>query len=153
MTALFAKYGKIALALAAIFLSGQAIGWMLAWHSSDARHEAPSDPQRWTEHMLERLQKDLDLTPEQMGPIRTELMATAQQMERQRELALFQIHLQLLKLHDDLSIKLSSEQQKRLAQSRAKLAESTKVKFPRLLRETDAPADIKPTSTPHAPSQ
>lgn len=138
-----AKYGRLALALAAIFLSGQAIGWMLAVRSSEAHQGVPTDPERWREQMLARLRKELQLTPEQEEPVRQYLANTAQRMQRDRDRAMFQIHLQLLKLHDELGPTLTPDQQKTLAESRRQLAQSLQLKFPELLRDTDRPKDFQ----------
>jgi hypothetical protein len=151
MTGLVQKYGKIALALLAIFASGQMIGWMLALNSCEARHDIPSDARAWSEEMLSRLQEDLDLKPEQAEPIRRRLEAVAGRIEEQRDLALFQIHLELLKLHDDLEPDLTPAQQKTLARSRGKLRESIQAKFPQLLRDTALPSEFKAQS-PEAPT-
>lgn len=143
MMHVLAKYGRLALALAAIFLSGQAIGWLLAVRSSEAHQEVPSDPERWQEYMLARLREELKLTPEQEEPVRQRLAETAQRMQRDRDRALFQIHLQLLKLHDELGPTLTPDQQKTLAESRRKLTQSIRQKFPKLLRDTDRPKDFQ----------
>jgi hypothetical protein len=147
MSGLLQKYGKIALALLAIFASGQVIGWMLALNSCEARHDIPADAPAWTEEMLSRLKDDLDLQPDQVESIRQRLEAVAGRIEQQRDLALFQIHLELLKLHDDLEPNLTPAQQKRLARSRGKLRESIQAKFPQLLRDTALPPEFKPQSS------
>lgn len=148
MTSLLTKYGKIALALAAIFLSGQVIGWMLALHSCEARQEVAASPERWSDQMLARLQDDLKLTAEQAPAVRGKLDAVSSRMQHTRDSALFQIHLELLKLHDDLSPDLQPEQQKKLAASRQKLAQSTAEKFPQLMRDTALPPELKGDAAP-----
>ncbi len=148
MIPILSKYGRLALALAAIFLSGQAIGWLLAVRTSEARLEVPSDPQRWREHMLARLRDDLKLTPEQETVVGQHLATTAERMKRDRDRALFQIHLQLLKLHDELGPTLTVDQQKTLAESRRKLAESVQQKFPELLRDTERPPGFQEAPPP-----
>jgi hypothetical protein len=148
------KYGKIALALVAIFASGQIIGWMLALNSCEARHDVPPDASKWSAQMLSRLEGDLDLRGDQIEPIRKQLDSVATRMQRQRDLALFQIHLELLKLHDDLAPSLTPDQQKKLYRSRQNLRQSTQDKFPQLLRDTTLPPEFKPQAPPEhaAPS-
>lgn len=140
MTRFLAKYGKIALALAAIFLSGQVIGWMLALHSCEARQQVAVETDRWSDQMMARLQDDLRLTGKQAPEVKAKLEAASSRMQHKRDSALFQIHLELIKLHDDLAPGLSPDQRKKLAASRQKLVESTGAKFPGLLRETAVPA-------------
>jgi hypothetical protein len=147
MTRLFAKYGKIALALAAIFLSGQVIGWMLALHSCEARPEVPADPQRWSDQMMIRLHDDLGLTADQSPAVRAKLESVSARMKQKRDSALFQIHLELIKLHDDLSPELSPGQREKLARSRRKLVQSTGEKFPELMRDTAMPPATGDPST------
>ena len=146
MTSLLQKYGKIALALVAIFASGQVIGWMLALNSCEAHHGAPAEAPKWSAEMLSRLDGDLELRPDQIDPVRQQLDSAASRMQRQRDLALFQIHLELLKLHDDMAPNLTPDQQKKLAKSRVKLRESIQAKFPQLLRDTALPPEFKPQS-------
>ena len=143
MTGFITKYGKIALALAAIFLSGQVIGWMLALHSCEARQQAAPDTERWSDQMMARLQEDLALSDTQAPAVKLKLDAVSSRMKQKRDSALFQIHLELIKLHDDLAPGLTPEQQKKLAQSRRKLVLSTVAKFPELLRDTALPPEIR----------
>ena len=143
MTGFLAKYGKIALALAAIFLSGQVIGWMLALHSCDARQQVAVDTERWSDQMMARLRDDLGLTEDQAPEVKAKLEAVSSRMQQKRDSALFQIHLELIKLHDDLAPGLDPAQRKKLAASRRKLVESTSAKFPDLLRETSVPAEVQ----------
>lgn len=142
MTSLLAKYGKIALALAAIFLSGQVVGWMLALHSCDARQPVPVDQERWADHMMARLQKDLELSEAQAPAVRARLEAVSSKLQQKRDSALFQIYLELIKLHDDLSPGMTGEQQKELAISRKRLVDTVRQKFPQLLRETAVPPEV-----------
>jgi hypothetical protein len=151
MTGFFTKYGKIALALVAIFLSGQVIGWMLALHSCEARQQVAVDTERWSDEMMARLQDDLGLNKNQARGVKTKLDAASSRMQQKRDSALFQIHLELIKLHDDLAPGLTPEQQKKLAASRKKLVESTSVKFPDLLRETAVPANLHQPAQPTPP--
>ena len=153
MTSLLQKYGKIALALFAIFASGQVIGWMLALNSCEAHHDVPADAPKWSAEMLSRLEEDLDLEPGQIDAIRQQLDSVATRMQGQRDLALFQIHLELLKLHDDLAPNLTVDQQKKLAKSREKLRQSIQAKFPQLLRDTALPPEFKPQTPPIPPVQ
>jgi hypothetical protein len=151
MSGFIAKYGKIALALAAIFLSGQVIGWMLALHSCEARQPVTTDTERWSDQMMARLQDDLDLTPGQAPEVRAQLEAVSSRMKQKRDSALFQIYLELVKLHDDMAPGMTPEQKIKLASSRKKLIESINSKFPDLLRATAVPPEATqpaPTNTP-----
>jgi hypothetical protein len=131
------KYGKIALALVAIFLSGQAIGWMLATHRSEGRSTPPSaDSDQWTREMLARLRSDLELTDAQVKAIEPRLRETSQQIQQERDRAMFQIHLHLVKLHDDLAPSVTPEQKIKLDRSRQNLIELMKRKFPHFLRDS-----------------
>ena len=151
MTGLLAKYGKIALALVAIFLSGQVIGWMLALHSCEARQQVPPDQERWADQMMVRLQKDLKLSEAQESAVRARLDAVSSRLQQKRDSALFQIYLELIKLHDDLAPGMNADQQKELAISRKRLVDALRQKFPDLLRETDVPPEVLEPAKSTAP--
>jgi hypothetical protein len=137
MPPLVQKYGKIALALLAIFASGQAIGWMLATHPCQGGGTpAASASEQWTQEMLARLKSDLDLTDAQVQPIEARLRETAQQIQHERDRAMLQIDLELVKLHDDLSSAVTPEQKIRLDQSRKNLVELIRRKYPQFLRDS-----------------
>ncbi|MFN0130521.1 MAG: hypothetical protein ACKV19_27995 [Verrucomicrobiales bacterium] len=142
MTTFFSKYGKIALAWAAIFLSGQVIGWVMAWHSCDARQAVAADTERWSAQMMARLQEDLELGDDQVITVKSKLDLTSARLEQKRDAAMFQIHLEILKLHDDLSPGLTESQRKKLAISRQKLIDSMRQKFPELLSGTEVPPEV-----------
>ncbi len=150
-TGFIAKYGRIVLALAAIFLSGQVIGWMIALHSCEARQSVAADTERWSAQMMARLQDDLDLSDGQSAAVRAKLDATTGRLQQKRDSALFQIHLELIKLHDDLAVGLRPDQQKRLANSRRKLVDSTQRKFPHLLQGAAVPGETQDSAEPTSP--
>jgi hypothetical protein len=89
----------------------------------------------------------VDQTPE----VKAKLDAVSSRMKQKRDSALFQIHLELIKLHDDLAPGLSPDQKKKLALSRRKLVESTGRKFPDLLRDTAVPPEVLEPATTTAP--
>lgn len=151
MTTFFSKYGKIALAWAAIFLSGQVIGWVLAWHSCDARQAVAADTERWSAQMMARLQEDLELDDDQVTTVKSKLDLTSARLQQKRDAAMFQIHLELLKLHDDLAHGLTESQRKKLAISRQKLIDLTRRKFPELLRGTEVPPEVREAAEPTSP--
>jgi len=151
MLSLITKYGKLALALIAIFLSGQAIGWMLAWHSCEARPHVPADPDRWAAHMMARLREDLRLSDAQVPAVQARLDAASSKLQHTRDAALFQIHLELIKLHDDLVPGLTEDQKNKLATSRRNLVDSTAAKFPEFLRRTAVPPAPPESTTPTPP--
>lgn len=145
------RYGQIALAMFAIFLSGQAIGWMLASQACHARQQSelpPGDAHAWADQMLLRLQEDLELAPGQIAPVKQRLQSHSRRIERERHRALFHIHLQLLELHDELREGLSEEQQKRLAASRQNLLQSLQEKFSDLLSDPQLQPEFKPGTQP-----
>ncbi len=149
MKAFFQKYGRIALALLLIFASGQVVGWVLALRSCQASTPAQTDTDVWAQDMLARLRTELDLQPDQLQRAETALVGRTKKIERERDRAMLQIHLELLKLHDDLEPGLTPPQKIKLADSRKKLRESINRKFASLLSEpvpppvTDAPTPLE----------
>jgi hypothetical protein len=93
--------------------------------------------------MLSRLEADLDLTPAQSATIRQQLLSSSRQMQRERDRAMFQIYLQLLKLHDDLAPSVTDKQKVRLEVSRRDLLESIKRKFPQFLSDPALKPELK----------
>lgn len=128
MKPLTAQHCKIGAALLAIFLSGQGLGFVFASLVDNGITPAPSEiavpsppPESWADDALNRLRSDLDLTPSQEGALRPILDGTGTNIVRQRERALFQIHLQLLAAHDDMAGLLNPDQQAKLKASRDSL--------------------------------
>jgi hypothetical protein len=105
----------------------------------------------WTDEMLARLVDDLDLTPVQVTDVRRQLSSTARQMQHDRDRAMFQIHVQILKLHDDLGNLVTADQKPRLERSRREVLESIRQKFPQFLSDPALAPELKSASD--SPSQ
>jgi hypothetical protein len=126
MTRLTQNLGLIALALAAIFLCGGGSGYVVAsLHTAGERQDPAPPPANseaaWADQALDRLAAQLDLDPAQRAAIAPVIAGTSETITRQRERALFQIHLQLLATHDAISSHLNPTQKARLAKSREML--------------------------------
>ncbi|MGI8604589.1 MAG: hypothetical protein ACR2OZ_16580 [Verrucomicrobiales bacterium] len=146
MTDFMRKYGRIALALIIIFLSGQGVGWMLASRSCHGNPApAPTDSQEWSGQMLARLTDDLDLREQQAAPVRARLNETSLKMAQERDRAMFRIYLQLFKLHDDLTPEIDAKQKIRLDRSRKALLQSIKQRFPQFLSDPALAPELKPS--------
>jgi hypothetical protein len=144
------KYGTIGFSILLIFLSGQGIGWMLATHNCQGTPPPTVDADKWTEEMLSRLVEDLDLGPDQAVGVRRQLSNTASQMQHERDRAMFQIHLQILRLHDDLESSVTPGQKPRLQQSRQEVIESIRRKFPQFLSDPALGPELKSATDPPA---
>lgn len=90
----------------------------------------------WADQARERLTADLGLSSGQNEKIRPLLDHAADEVFRERDRSLLQMHLRLLEVHDTLAKEgdLSEPQKNRLAQSRAKLKDSILSRFAAILR-------------------
>lgn len=146
MKRLATEHWRIAAALAAIFLGGQVFGYVLATRDRERPPAAvepavpdpgtADDPTEWTGAVVARLSDELALRPEQAAAIEPLVQSTALKVARQRQRTLFQIHLQLLELHDELDPLLDSDQQDRLRLARKELETTIRERFAPLLDES-----------------
>ncbi len=108
---------RLTVGFALVFLAGIAIGLFVgAAHAHRAflgRHSHPL-----TERMRNRLQADLQLTPEQMQKISPILARTAQQLEDIRTDTGLRVSETLRQAHEEMASYLSLEQRKKLETSR-----------------------------------
>lgn len=137
--------GKVALALLVIFASGIAVGW----YGHDARKAAidtappannSADAARhWTERAMSTLSQELQLTAEQERKIRPLLQEASRKMDLDRERALFQLHLQVLRVHDEMRHQLRPDQVPALDRMRVRLQQDIKRRFAPLLNDPAQP--------------
>ena len=138
--------GKVALALLVILASGIALGW----YGHDVR-KAPgaanppanntADAARhWTERAMVTLGQELQLTAEQEQKIRPLLQEVSRKMDLDRERALFQLHLQVLRVHDELRPQLRPDQVPALDAMSLRLQQDIKRRFAPLLKDPAQPA-------------
>jgi hypothetical protein len=137
--------GKVALALLVIFASGIAVGWF----GRDAR-KAPLEPaalanntadaaRHWTDRAIITLSQELQLTAGQEQEIRPLLHEASRKMDLDRERALFQLHLQVLRVHDEMRHLLRPDQVPALERMRARLQQDIKLRFAPLLNDPALP--------------
>ena len=136
---------KVALALLVIFASGIGLGWF----TRDAQ-KPPADPtppadnqaaaaSHWTDHAMTTLTRELHLTADQQRDIRPLLQDASGKLDLDRERALFQLHLQVLKVHDDMRPFLQPDQLHALDRMKARLQDDIKRSFSALLKDPAHP--------------
>jgi hypothetical protein len=130
-------------ALLLIFLGGQVFGYVLG--ARNAHPESGPSPseiaaQGWSEKALLALQKSLNLNEEQMKMARPILDSTGEKIVKERQRALFQIHLYALSVHDDLWAALEPDQQAKLRKSRKRTKQTIEKRFSSLLDANSGPA-------------
>lgn len=136
---------KVALALLMIFASGIGLGWFVhaARMIQTALPQQANDPEsaarHWTEGAMKTLSRELKLTPEQESAIRPLLQDASGKMELDRERVLFQLHLQVLKVHDDMRSHLRPDQLPALGAMRLRLQQDIKRRFAALLDDPATP--------------
>jgi len=127
----------IAIALIAIFLAGNGSGYVFgSKHSRSQAAPQQIAADEWAAGTLEKLASSLELTPEQIDAIRPQVAETADKVVAARERTLFDYHVLLLSLHDELEGDLSPEQQSQWRESRKSLETTIKSRFSALLEQT-----------------
>lgn len=141
--------GKVALALLVILASGIGLGWF----AREAR-KPPADTSpppgntaeavtHWTDRALKTLTEELKLTPEQERQIRPLLQETSRKMDLDRERALFELHLRVLRVHDEMRPLLQPDQLPALERMRLRLQQDIKQRFAPLLKDpANPPPDL-----------
>jgi len=137
--------GKVALALLVILSSGIALGW----YGHDV-HRSPAEASpiannttdaatHWTDRAMVTLGHELELTAEQQQKIRPVLQEASRKMDLDRERALFQLHLQVLRVHDELRPHLRPDQVSALERMSLRLRQDIKLRFAPLLKDPALP--------------
>jgi len=137
--------GKVAVALLMILAGGITLGW----YGHDVRNPppAPSPPpansseaaNHWTDRAMLTLSRELQLSTEQQQKIRPLLQESSRKMDLDRERALFQLHLQVLRVHDELRPHLLPDQAPALERMSLRLREDIKLRFAPLLKDPSTP--------------
>lgn len=138
-------------ALIAIFLCGSGSGYVfgsLGGKASSDRALAPRTPSEWSGEALNALAANLSLTPDQVETLSPILEKAGQSVTKERERALFQIHLNILKVHDDIRPTLEPEQQKELDLSRKKMVTLIESRFSSLIDGDGVPPNTLSPETP-----
>ena len=132
------RYGPLTASLAVLFASGLAAGYRWGQRNAAGLPRPPvvtetsePSPEKWIESAAAALQKDLALTEEQAGRVRTAIAAPAARMFQENRQARFEIHLRLLEAHDTLAREagLTGTQQARLKVRREQLRQHIIEKF------------------------
>ncbi len=137
------KYWKVAAALVVIFASGQGFGFVMGNRSAQhkgAASDHTTEAADWSREAIAKLTRQLDLTPQQISGITPVTEQAGEKVVRERERALFQIHLYLLAVHDDISPLLNETQGDALARSREKLRLTIESRFSSFLKD---PSDLE----------
>ena len=85
---------------------------------------------------LSNMSAALKLTGEQEEAIRSAIASTKDEIQETRKRALFEYHLQMLRLHDKIAPELNDEQRKTLEKNRKLLQDTIEKQFPILLDST-----------------
>ncbi len=85
------------------------------------------------------LSRELQLSTEQQQKIRPLLQESSRKMDLDRERALFQLHLQVLRVHDELRPHLLPDQAPALERMSLRLREDIKLRFAPLLKDPSTP--------------
>ena len=126
---------KIASGLTAVFLGGGGVGYLLA-EKAPATEPVPAPA--WSANVLDRLTDDLGLTPEQQAAFAPALEEAGQKISDQRERTLFQIHFEVLAVHDrllEIPGELDLAQTARLTRSREILQKTISKRFAKFLKD------------------
>jgi hypothetical protein len=104
------RYGPLTASLVVLFASGLAAGYRWGRHSVASASSVPFivetvevSADQWIENAASALQKDLALSDDQIGRVRSAMAAPAQGMFTEKRQASFKIHLRLLEAHDTLA--------------------------------------------------
>ncbi|NCF89960.1 MAG: hypothetical protein GWQ05_03230 [Verrucomicrobiaceae bacterium] len=129
---------KFLLALIVIFVSGKVVGYAIAVHRDTSVSAPPASPpaletNAWSAGAMERLTVQLGLTSDQLRAIEPIVARSGEKILKERERALFQIHLQLLETHDEISIELRPDQLEALAESQYQLKEAIATRFTHII--------------------
>jgi len=140
MKRIFQSYGILSLSLVTLFTSGVFIGRMTTPQPPPAVKTAAdlaAEPDAWMAAASRGLVRDLKLDATQQEHLRDRLEPVATAIFADRERALFQMHLRLLELHDQLAKEPSmhDSQLRHLASSRVKLKELIIARFPNMVRQ------------------
>lgn len=137
--------GKVALALLVLFASGIGLGWFgrelgkAPAQLAAAAESPPAAAANWTKRAMATLSRELHLTAEQEQQIRPLLRQTAVSLDLDRERALFQLHLQVLRVHDAMRPHLRPDQLPALEQMRLRLQQDIKRRFAAILNDPSQP--------------
>jgi uncharacterized membrane protein len=116
---------KLALVFAVLFLTGGLSGSVITY--SVLRKQAPSNPTRsfhsWTENLMEKIQRNGRLTPEQSAKIRPRVEAAVKQMQSIQVQAMQQGSDALDAALAEIEPELTPDQQKRLERFRERRRE------------------------------
>ena len=140
------RLGAVALAMLSsllISVCGSGSGYVFGSLGTPKQADplAPKSAGDWSADALGALSAHLDLTPEQIETLTPILAGTSEKVTRERERALFQIHLNILKVHDDVRPHLTPQQQKELDSSREKMLDSIRERFSSLIGDEDIPGN------------
>jgi hypothetical protein len=143
MTRPFQKLSTL-LALIGIFACGGVTGWFAhRAGQNQATAATPSTDQAagssWTDRAMLTLTRELQLTPEQTASIRPLLTEAAGRMDLDKERALFQLHMQVLKAHDEMRPLLRPDQVPALERMRERLKSDIKQRFSAFLKDPTQP--------------
>ncbi len=142
MKSFLSRYWRIACCLCVIFASGGGIGYLYGKRQANAvtvitTTETSAAADAWKASALAKLNAQLDLTPQQVESVTSVLEQTEQSIAQNRERALLQMHLQVLKAHDGFAPYLNPNQLARLQKMREELKRRILQRFANLLTEPE----------------
>jgi hypothetical protein len=139
--------------LAGLFAAGSGTGYFVGYRrGTEAQAGAPqaSPPPYaqarksadWWNGAMSKLTQDLALTDQQSRAVQPMLEACADRIFRSRDLAMFQVHLELLSFHETLSQSpglLDAAQQQKLENMKKRLRSQIQSQFPQFLKDQPLP--------------
>lgn len=109
----------ILMAFAAVFLCGYGVGHIIRDRQiASAAQPSPPTTVAWEKETLSLLKDSLELRPEQIGPVESELSKTAREIDRSHHRALLDYHRHLLSLYQRLIALLDQAQADRLREEK-----------------------------------
>ena len=105
---------KLLLYLVVIFVAGGVTGAVVSARNTRQKFFAPPKPAEITAHILKRLEKKLDLTPEQVTRIKPLILRSAQEFDALHAESLRRIGRVFEDLNQQIAVELTPEQRGRL---------------------------------------
>jgi Spy/CpxP family protein refolding chaperone len=97
---------RIILYLAIIFVAGGVTGAVISWSGAKHRGMGPPDPKQMCRHIQDRLQSELDLTPEQVRRLKPLLERRVQEMEAIHSRTVQEIEALIRKSNQEMAVAL-----------------------------------------------
>jgi len=136
---------KVILYLLAIFVAGVASGMVVGYTSGRQKAFRPPRPSEMAEHLLQRLNERLDLTPEQLGKIKPLVEQSTANMQAIHRESWQRVSDNFKKLNQQIAEYLTAAQKKQLEEMEQERREFVRKKCgPRSNGEPGSPRETQP---------